>query len=84
MSVIAVVAAVIVSALVGRFLFRLMFDDSDDFWSSVGFSFRPDLLSLFRGEYWEDRIKSLKFSAFMIGVIGSGILTYWSLSDMLR
>jgi ABC-type glycerol-3-phosphate transport system permease component len=30
-SVIAVVAAVIVSALVGRFLFRLMFDDSDDF-----------------------------------------------------
>ena len=83
MSILFGVVSVIVSAGVGRFLYPLMFEDSDDFWSCVGFSFRPDLFSLFRGEYWEDQIKSFKFSAFLICVGGSGFLTYWGLGQLI-
>lgn len=83
MNILFVVVAVIVSVVVCRFLYRVMFDDSDDFWSCVGFSFTPDLLSLFRGEYWEDRLKSLKFGAFVAAVIGSGVFTWWGLGQMI-
>lgn len=83
MSILLGAISVIVAAVVGRFLYRVMFADSDDFWSSVGFLFIPDLVSLARGEYLEDRMKSLKFHAFMIAVIGSGAMTYWALGPLI-
>lgn len=35
-------------------LFPVMFGDKEEFMSCVKFWFTPDIVSLFRGEYWEN------------------------------
>ena len=75
MELFAILAGVAVTLLAARVLFRLFFSDNDDFWECVRFTFTPDIISLFRGEYFQDVTKSFKLSAWIIASVGSGILT---------
>lgn len=68
------VVGLVTSFFTGRFLYRTIFDDSQDFWDCVTFSLTPDLFSLFRGQYWEDQIKSFKLGLFVSATIGSGVV----------
>ncbi|HEX2926354.1 MAG TPA: hypothetical protein VHP38_08895 [Ruminiclostridium sp.] len=57
---------IIVNIPVYKRIFRLFFKDSEDFYDSVKFSFIPDLYSLFKGNYWEDKSNEAKLSFFMM------------------
>ncbi|GAA8965820.1 hypothetical protein HpSP79_09240 [Helicobacter pylori] len=46
-----VIAAALLTAVL---LYMLLFEDWDDFLESVKFWLMPDIISMFRGKYWED------------------------------
>ena len=48
-----------------RFLFNIIFDSVNEFNESFRYSLTPDIFSLFRGEYWKDRMGELKFEMFI-------------------
>ncbi len=41
-------------------MYRIVFSDKDDFIGCVKFWFTPDIVSMFRGEYWDDHWAELK------------------------
>lgn len=43
----------------------VMFDSWDDFWEAVKFWLTPDIVSIFRGEWVEDRWAELKLFYFL-------------------
>ena len=72
----ALIASFLVAGFLGRFLFKLLFKDADDLWDCVAAVFTPDIFSLFRGKLFEDMGKSLKVTAFVLGVGFSGFVTF--------
>ena len=84
MLVLAIIVAVIVALVVGKVTFRFFFDDSDEFWDCVRYSFTPDIFSMFRGEYFEDLAKSFKLSIYLILMGGAGFLTYLGITGLGR
>lgn len=68
---IAVIVLILVNIPVYRFLFRLFFVDEEDYDKSVKYVFTPNLLSLFRGEYFKDRMATarLKFYIFLCAIV---------------
>lgn len=46
-------------------LFRLFFPTREDFQESVHYSWMPDIVSLFKGEYMRDRAAELRLGAFL-------------------
>lgn len=49
-----------------KIYFRLIFNDQEDFENSIKYIFRPDIFSLFKGEYFKDKFAEFKFSLFMV------------------
>lgn len=76
----SLVVSITVAFFVGRFLFRILFDGRDDFFDCLRLSFTPDIISLFRGEYWQDFTQSLKLSGFVLGTGISGVMVYTLMS----
>ena len=83
MNLLPLIPSLVVSALVGRWLFRWIFDDWQDFLDCLRLSLTPDLISLFRGEYWEDLKQSFKLTLFLAAALGSGALTYLGAERLL-
>lgn len=48
-----------------RGYFKFIFNDEDDFNKSLKYSITPDIVSLFRGEYFKDRFAEFKLSMFL-------------------
>jgi len=44
----------------------LFFRTWDDFWEAVRFWLTPDILSAFRGEYWEDSWAEIKLGLWVV------------------
>lgn len=84
MGTISIIAAVATALLAAKLLFRFFFEDSEDFWECVRYSFTPDMFSLFKGEYWQDKLKSMKLGVFLAICIGAGALVFFGLEDILR
>ena len=84
MEIVSIIAAVATALLAAKLLFRFFFEDSEDFLECVRYSFTPDMFSLFKGEYWEDKLKSMKLGAFLVLCIGAGALVFLGLEDFLR
>lgn len=84
MEIVSIIAAVVTALLAAKLLFRFFFEDSEEFWECVRFSFTPDMFSLFKGEYWEDKLKSMKLGVFLAICIGAGALVFLGLEDFLR
>ena len=76
----SLIVSIIVAFFAGRFLFRIIFDGRDDFFDCLRLSFTPDIISLFRGEYWQDFTQSLKLSGFLLGTGISGVVVYTLMS----
>ncbi|YCM42448.1 hypothetical protein V2O64_14145 [Verrucomicrobiaceae bacterium 227] len=72
----AIIVASLVAVVLGRLLFKFIFEDWDDLWDCVAKIFTPDFLSLFRGEFLEDMKQSLKLSIFLFAVVGSSWVAY--------
>ena len=53
-------AAVGIGVFTAALLFKLFFKDVSGFWECLRFWFRPDIFSLFKGEWFEDQWSELK------------------------
>ncbi|WP_353097497.1 hypothetical protein [Tissierella praeacuta] len=61
-----VIALIIINFFtVYKFIFWIIFNDMDDFNESLRYSFTPDIISLFRKEYFKDRYGEFKLSSFI-------------------
>src|SRR5437762_14327389 len=60
---ILVFANIAVYVLIGWMIFGTW----GNFFEAVRFWFTPDIISLFRGEYWEDRWESMKLGFWLLG-----------------
>jgi hypothetical protein len=83
LEIVSMILAFVVALLVGRPLFGMLFDDSSDFWDCVISSLTPDLISLFRGEYWHDFAQSMKLGLFFFLSVGSGVLVYSGVTELI-
>lgn len=83
MSIVVIMIPLLVALTVGKLVFRHVFVSTEDFWDCVRFSFTPNLISLFRGQFSEDIRKSMKLALFMILIGGSGALTFISIVELL-
>lgn len=67
MEAIVIIALIIINNFtIYKFLFNLIFIDKDDFNKSVRYSLTPDIMSLFRGQYWKDRGGEIKLGFFIM------------------
>lgn len=77
MEFIIVVALIIINFFtVYRFLFNSIFHSRDDFNKSVRYSYTPDIISLFRGEYWKDKAGEFKLGIFVVLCIVATVIEY--------
>jgi len=65
-------------------LYKSIFNNNNEFKKAVRYSFTPDLISLFRGEFWEDKSKELKVGMFILLCIVITVLEYAVVSSVLR
>lgn len=61
-----------------KLFYRGIFTDSDDFKKSLGYAFKPDIISLIKGEYFKDRFAEMKLGFFIFlcvaTIIGEAIV----------
>ena len=85
MEAIIVVALIIINFFtVYKFLFNAIFSNRDDFNESVRYSFTPNIISLFRGEYWKDRVGEFKLGIFINLCIVATVMEYGIINAILR
>ena len=72
MNVVAIIIGVLAGIGMLWLTFRLMFPSNDEFAESVKYSFTPNLISLFKGEYGKDVMAELRLVGWIFfgGVIG--------------
>ena len=63
---------------------KLMFGDWEGFWESIKFWLKPDILSLFHGEHWEDSIAEFKLGIFCALCFGIVFLEYLGIAKLLE
>ena len=73
------VLAILVGASVAWLTWRPIFGDEEGFRRSLRFSFTPDIVSLFRGEWLEDQWHGIKMSLWLICAFVSGAGVVWAL-----
>lgn len=59
------------------------FGTSDEFDKSVGYSFTPDIISLFSGKWLEDQGYTFMFKFWLLFGIGAGVGVYFLLDSLL-
>lgn len=69
MEFIIAVVLILLNIPVYKVLYKLIFKDYDDFKESIHYSFIPNIVSLFRGEYCRDRIAEFKLSLLIAGCV---------------
>lgn len=85
MAIFILVALIIVNTFtVYKFLFNMIFDDTDDFNESVRYSLTPDMFSLFKGRYWKDRVGEFKLGFFIILCIIATTIEYWIINSIIQ
>ena len=71
-----VILAIIVSGAIGYMLYKLLFDDLHEFVHCVKFWFTPDIISLFRGQFYDDMWAEMKLILWLVVTIGCGCGIY--------
>jgi len=64
-------------------LFKPFFGDAEGFMDCVRFWLTPDVFSLFRGEWIEDRWSEMKLGLWLLCGVGTGFAVYAGLSNVL-
>ena len=76
----SVILAILGGSAVGYMLYKLLFDTLDEFMDCVRFWFTPDIISLFRGQYYEDAWAEMKLILWLAISTGSGYGIYAKLA----
>ncbi len=83
--VIITIGLIIINSLtVYKFLFNIIFLNRNDFNESVKYSLTPDIISLFRGQYWKDQMGELKLQIFFMLCIVITVVEYLVLNSLLQ
>ncbi|MEM7478692.1 MAG: hypothetical protein AAF483_27220 [Planctomycetota bacterium] len=76
------VASIVVGVVVLALLYWLIFEDWDDFCEAVGYAFKPDIISWFQGEGFDDWWAEMKLY-MMIALSGfAGYGTFVGLTKL--
>ncbi|NIK79761.1 hypothetical protein FHS15_004928 [Paenibacillus castaneae] len=67
-----------------KFLFRIFFEDENDYNESIRHTFTPNIISLFRGEYWRDRTNTARLQFYILICIGIVVLEYIVLNKLIN
>ncbi|GAA4849107.1 hypothetical protein GCM10023310_29310 [Paenibacillus vulneris] len=63
-NILIIIVLLVINYPLYRFLFSLFFYDEDEFEQSVKYSFTPNFISFFRGEYWKDKFSTMRLQAY--------------------
>lgn len=74
MQLIGIISGVITSLI----MYKIMFSDRDDFIECVKFWFTPDIVSMFRGDYWNDHWAELKLLIWL----GASVAVAYGVSNL--
>lgn len=66
-----------------NFLFRFFFENEHDYNESIRHTFTPNIISLFRGEYWRDRFNTARLQFYILICIGVVVLEYIMLNKFI-
>jgi hypothetical protein len=64
-NIILILILLVINFPVYRFLFSLIFTSSEDYDEAVRYTFTPNIISLFRGQYWDDKFRSMQLSFYI-------------------
>jgi hypothetical protein len=64
-TIILILILLVINFPVYRFIFGLIFASSEDYDESVRYTFTPNIISFFRGEYWDDKFRSTQLSFYI-------------------
>lgn len=64
-NMILIIILLLVNYPVYRFIYRLFFYDDNEFNESVRYSFTPNFISFFRGEYWKDKFSTMRLQMYV-------------------
>lgn len=67
-----------------KYLFLIFFHDFEDFDESLRYTLTPDIISLFRGEYWKDQFSELKLSMFILSCIIATAIEYLIVKGIIQ
>jgi hypothetical protein len=82
MHVIAVVLAVVMASVIAALLFKPFFGDRDEFFRYLKFWLTPNIVSMFRGEYWKDWLSEAKLGFWFAAAGLSAFVTYAGLMKL--
>jgi len=60
-----IIMLLLVNYPVYRFIYRLFFYDDNEFNESIRYSFTPNLISFFRGEYRKDKFSTMRLQMYV-------------------
>jgi len=52
-----------------RKMYRWFFANDDEYSESVRYTFTPNIVSFFRGEYWKDRFATARLNFFILACV---------------
>lgn len=84
MNILAFLISLPLAILVLWRTFTPLFGDANGFWECMEFCLTPDLISLFRGEYWEDWAGEFKLGIWFGLGIGTFLVSYFFLHSLLN
>lgn len=76
------IAGIVAGLVILALLFKPFFGDADGFMECVRYWFRPDILSLFSGDYHRDRIAELKLGAWLLLGGAGGFAAFTAVAKM--
>jgi hypothetical protein len=78
MEILSGVVGIVILAL----LFKPFFETKDRFIECVKYWFTPDVISIFKGNWGDDRDAELKLVIWLALGIGGGLITYYGLKSI--
>ncbi len=78
----AIVLAVICTVGVLVLLFKPVFGNKSEFFRCLRYYFTPDIISLFRGKYWQDQWAELKLGLWLILGVAAGVAVYFGVESI--
>jgi hypothetical protein len=82
MDVVAIILGVVVGIAVAGLFFKPFFNTREEFIDCLKFWLTPDIISMFRGEYWDDWWAEAKLGLWLSVAALSGFATYFGLMQL--
>lgn len=72
----SIALAITIGSIIGYMTYKLLFDNLDEFVDCVKFWLTPDIISLFRGQFYVDMWAEMKLILWLVVTVGCGYGMY--------